>query len=661
MNIVMVSYMDLTGPGVMHLYHFANELHRRGHRVLVLLNGDLSTVELMEQPPYFALERVRFSTTDLESSLIRKIETFTPDLVHIWTPRNVPARVGLAVKYHTGARMLIHYEDDEDYLYDFHQGNVLGDLAFFVNTLRVPNSWNWKHPVVSFLANHFADAFTAICPSYVDRLERQWGKKVFLLYPGVDLNRFHPSVKPVELGSDVNLAGNEVVLYSGSIGAFHQFDLMLHAFARVARHRPDAVLIHLGHNHIKEALDAQVRHLGLEKRVYFLGAVPHREIHHYLALADILVQSGRPNTFNEFRLPAKLPEYMAMGKPVITFSAGIGRELVDGVDVLKTSTGEPDELAEKIEQILNDPVLAQRLARGARRRAEHLFDWQRNTESLVAAYEQVLDAKAEPEVLPRIRPSIADEAFGPWWETRGSRQILVVATAGNHEATEHVQFLIVALASRGHQVHVALPEGVNPSTIDNVDPQAIHTWAPESLNWLVWQVDPEILIFDDWSTLAMLDMFIRRPVVLDLAAGWSESNSAPGDVLRALSKADFFLCLRDDQRHDFLSWAHYYGLAIPGDDVVALPLAEHALTSRRDWKGAEAISPGLTEPDDCDVIAPLDRFCRAPFVRRPSRLVTERQKTFGMLIDEAAMHYRRGGMPTLVKETLSFVGRKLRG
>lgn len=657
MNIVMVSYMDLTGPGVMHLYHFANELSRQAHAVLVLLNGDLDSVELMEQPPHFDLEQVRFTETDLEPSLVRKIKDFEPDLVHAWTSRNVPAHAGLSVKYHTGAKLLIHYEDDEDYLYNFHHGNLLGDLAFFVDTLRNPDIWAWKQPVVSFLANHFADAFTAICRPYLGRLERQWGKKAFLLYPGVDLNRFHPSVKPVELGSDLDLAGQEVVLYSGSIAAFHQFDLLLQAFTLVARRRPNVVLVHLGHNRIQEALDAQVRHLGLEDQVHFLGPVPHRDIHRYLALADVLVQSGRPNTFNEFRLPSKLPEYMAMGKPVITFSAGIGREFEDGVEALKTTTGEPPELAEKIEQVLDDPALTDKLGRGARRKAEQLFDWQRNTQGLITIYEQVLTGEIDAPMKPRLRPSITQEVFGPWWEVRDSRHVLVVAHAADGELVARTQGLVAALASCGHRVDVAVPENANLSI--GIDQLEIHTWAPESLNLLMWDVDPEILLFTHWSALLALDELTRRPIVLDLAGGWSEPNASPGKTLHTLAKADFLLCNSEEQRRDFLSWADHHRLTIPINDTAVIPLCSQGEASAKELSDLGA--NGSLHSHLETVIEPLDQFCRAPFIREPPRPVPAKQKTIGTLIDEAIRHYRRGGALVMARETVGYFRRKLRG
>ena len=48
-----------------------------------------------------------------------------------------------------------------------------------------------------------------------------------------------------------------------------------------------------------------------------LGFIEDRHrIADILCLADVLIQPGRPDPFNDLRFPSKLPEFFAMGKPV---------------------------------------------------------------------------------------------------------------------------------------------------------------------------------------------------------------------------------------------------------------------------------------------------------------------------------------------------------
>src|SRR5204863_4666592 len=56
-----------------------------------------------------------------------------------------------------------------------------------------------------------------------------------------------------------------------------------------------------------------------------LGRVEWSVIPQILNAADVLVQPGRDDAFNSYRLPSKLPEFMAVGKPVIMPRSNLGR------------------------------------------------------------------------------------------------------------------------------------------------------------------------------------------------------------------------------------------------------------------------------------------------------------------------------------------------
>ena len=109
MRIAIVSYMGYDGPGVMHAHHFANRLVDRGHEVLFLLNGSRRTRSGMADPPRYRLEEVTFRRGLLARRLHQTIEGFIPDIVHLWTPRHLPVRVGLEAWQASDARLLTAY------------------------------------------------------------------------------------------------------------------------------------------------------------------------------------------------------------------------------------------------------------------------------------------------------------------------------------------------------------------------------------------------------------------------------------------------------------------------------------------------------------------------------------------------------------------------
>jgi glycosyltransferase involved in cell wall biosynthesis len=602
LSVVLVSYMDLTGPGVMHLYHFAHELVRLGHRVCVLLNGDPATVRLMAEPPAFPVVPLLWQDGRLAPPTAAAVVAFKPQIVHAWTPRNAPAHAALEVAQRTGAHIVIHYEDDEDYLYRrYAPRDLLHDRDMALRSLVQPELWAWQHPLVSTAANQFARAFTAICKPYVARLQRTWAKPVHLLYPGVDLQRFHPEAAPVDRAR-YGLAGKTVVLYSGSLAPVHGFELMLEGFARVAPRRPEAMLVHIGRNLMADELAIEVRRLGLAGRVLFLGPVEHHAIHHHLALGDVLVQSGAPGDFNEYRLPSKLPEYFAMGRAVVTFAAGIGREFTDGVDVLKTHTGDPAELAERVETVLADADLRARLGQGARRRAEELFSWPRNAAGLSDFYQDLLDerlpapsaaaAASAAVVAAQHWPGFALAPEAPPFRdgslsrdgqdaAQADLRVLVVAAdalplAGPDGAAGQPALApgatgrrsaawAAALSAAGHTVFQAMPLAACPESLDLRPFPQVRLWQWRTLPFVVQSLEAEVVLLCGWPALSAFAQIAlpMPPAVADLADMSPHATQPPPDErLAALAKTRAALVPDAEARLAWLPWGLLAGCEI---------------------------------------------------------------------------------------------------
>ena len=127
-----------------------------------------------------------------------------------------------------------------------------------------------------------------------------------------------------------------------------------------------------------------------------LGFVEKPRLHRLLALADVLVQPGRPGPFNDFRLPSKLPEFFAVGRPIVLPAANVGRELRDGVDALVLRRGDPEDIAETCRRVFSDAALARRLGENAAAFARRHFDLTANTRQLAEFYGQLVQAPLRP-------------------------------------------------------------------------------------------------------------------------------------------------------------------------------------------------------------------------------------------------------------------------
>jgi hypothetical protein len=121
-----------------------------------------------------------------------------------------------------------------------------------------------------------------------------------------------------------------------------------------------------------------------------------------VAEADVLVQPGRPDAFNDYRFPSKLPDFFASGKPVVLPRTNIGLVTRHGEDAYVLDNADGVAIAEAVAAIMSDGPLRARLASGARTFYERQPTWSIAARRLAALYERILALPARrrrPEAL----------------------------------------------------------------------------------------------------------------------------------------------------------------------------------------------------------------------------------------------------------------------
>ncbi len=147
--------------------------------------------------------------------------------------------------------------------------------------------------------------------------------------PGIDLERFRPDLEPPLRREQLGLAPDDFVLvYHGTIHYANQHEMLsLYLAVKLLQRAGRAVrLVRLGSTERGRRRPALLPGARPTASIE-LGAVAWREIPGYLALADAFVQPGAPDDFNRYRLPSKLPEFLAMGRPVVLPHCNIGNDL----------------------------------------------------------------------------------------------------------------------------------------------------------------------------------------------------------------------------------------------------------------------------------------------------------------------------------------------
>lgn len=176
------------------------------------------------------------------------------------------------------------------------------------------------------------------------------GDKITVVTNGVDMTRFKPMPKDVELVSQLKLEGKFVAGYVGTHGLAHHLETLLDA-AEILRGLPDGAAFHfilLGDGARKQALKDEAARRGLDN-VTFIDSVPKDQVARYWSLLDVSVIHLKKTDLFTTVIPSKLFECMGMGLPVLHGVAGESADIVrdEGVGIVF----EPENASELVEQL----------------------------------------------------------------------------------------------------------------------------------------------------------------------------------------------------------------------------------------------------------------------------------------------------------------------
>lgn len=159
--------------------------------------------------------------------------------------------------------------------------------------------------------------------------------------------------------------GHNLILAAGRLSEQKGFDLLIRAFAPIARRRPNWVLAIMGEGQERSALDALSRELEIADRVLLPGF--SRSIHLMMQRSQLFVLPSRYEG-----MPNVLAEAMACGVPCISFDCPTGpAELIshedNGVLVPAEDVG---ALTSALDRLMEDESLRLRLGRAAQKSME---------------------------------------------------------------------------------------------------------------------------------------------------------------------------------------------------------------------------------------------------------------------------------------------------
>lgn len=189
------------------------------------------------------------------------------------------------------------------------------------------------------------------------------------------------------------LTGKKVIGYISNMSRREGHSVLMEAFLRLkASDRDDLRLLLVGEGKMESELKAFAAEQGLGSSVIFTGAIDHEDILPAYAAIDIFVVPRLPDYASDYGTPMKAFEAMAVGAPLVMSDRPVTREVLgDQERGLCFRTGDPDELAQAVGAILDNPEKA-------RSRAEQARSWvieNRSWRSNIVLYEEVYAAARE--------------------------------------------------------------------------------------------------------------------------------------------------------------------------------------------------------------------------------------------------------------------------
>ncbi len=226
-------------------------------------------------------------------------------------------------------------------IFDAHE--LFSEVPELIN--RPTIKWFWQK-VEDYLIPRLSNTIT-VCQSIANYYNRKYNIDTKVV-------RNVPIYRSPKRTFKLSYPNKKIILYQGALNVGRGLEWVIEAMPKVE----NAMLVIIGNGDIRSKLEKQVKRLGIENQVVFMGAIRAELLHEYTSSADLglcLLEEKGLNYY--YALPNRIFDYLQAGTPVL---ATLFPEIAKIVETYKTGIlvdhYEPEFLAKTINKMLNFPI-----------------------------------------------------------------------------------------------------------------------------------------------------------------------------------------------------------------------------------------------------------------------------------------------------------------
>lgn len=216
-------------------------------------------------------------------------------------------------------------------------------------------------------------------------------EKVTMIPNMAKTDEFWPREKNWDLCDKLGLKRDSFkLIHFGALGLANGVDRIIES-AKLLKDNKNIEFVFIGEGATEEDLKKQCAEYNL-KNVFFLGKYAMKETSEIVNLCDVSLVSFKNLPILYTNSPNKLFDSLSAGKPIIVNSAGWTKTMVEEQNCgYFVDPENPNELVEKIQDLMNNKELLESMGRNSRLLAENKYDKKILSEKFVNVVNQKLN------------------------------------------------------------------------------------------------------------------------------------------------------------------------------------------------------------------------------------------------------------------------------